>query len=926
MDSHGLFAYIPASNAPISFFLNNNVNNFSLISVGLVQNAALLLASAFLFDVFASRWRTESSFLFQKIAVGFVLGVIGMVVMLTPWKLMPGVVFDTRSVLIGITGLFFGIVPTAVAMLMTATLRLSQGGAGVWMGVAVILASGVIGLLWRHAKKRRLETVSWRELLVFGLVIHVVMLAKTILLPREIALDVLTTIALPVILIYPLGTALLGSLMVRRLSRERTEENLLESEFRYRTLADSGQALIWASGLDGKCNYFNKTWLDFTGRTLEQELGDGWLEGVHPDDRDRCVRTYRTAFARRERFSMEYRLRHAGGEYRWLQDDGTPRFDRQGNFLGYIGHCLDITMRKQAEVQLRNSRDELRRLTRIIDESINIIFITTADGTIEYVNSRFEEITGWPRQEAVGQNPRILASGETTREQYAPLWKAISSGETWRGVFKNKTKHGGFYWANGFISPIRNEDGEITHFMAIQEDITDKVASKKEMRFLAEHDRITGLINRVRFVELLGEALSGGKGHGTASLLQIDIDGFKLINDAFGNAVGDQFLGEFARFLMDKVQAADPSPEGGEGSPVVGRLGGDEFGVFVPGMSSAAALDIAESIRLEVENSIFLGGTVRVTVSIGLVEIPKHGTTSAELLAKSNAATVAAKESGQNRCSVYQQGDRYLHEVHSSLETKQMIIKALDEDRIVPWFQPILHLRTGLVEHYEALARLEDADGRTLSPASFIPTAERFGLIYRIDHVIIQKTVLAQARLRQEGRNLSFSMNISGKNLGDKELLSRIQGFIRDSGADPACIVFELTETAAVRNLKEAVTFVKALKEWGCKFSLDDFGVGFTSFMHLVEMEVDFLKIDGSFVRRLPDSARDRILVKTITDMARGLGIKTIAEFVDHPDTIRILKQIGVDYAQGYLVGKPSPTLLEAGEAAEQRKAEEGVR
>ncbi|NCC24345.1 MAG: EAL domain-containing protein [Deltaproteobacteria bacterium] len=757
----------------------------SAIFVTLVQNAALLLASALLFDLFGTRWKTESSHLVPKIVFGLILGVIGMVIMVTPWTYMPGVAFDTRSILIGTTGLFFGAVPTAVTMIMTSGLRILQGGSGIWMGVTVIVVSGLIGLAWRLARHHRLDTMTWRELLGFGLTLHLAMLASTIALPRNIAFEAFSHIIIPVLLIYPLSTALLGMLMVRRLVHERTEE------------------------------------------------------------------------------------------------------------------------------QLRASKDELTRTLRIIDESINIIFVTDAEGTIKYVNRTFEALTGFSRNEALGRNPRILASGETPKSRYEAMWNAIKSGETWRGMIKNRKKDGGFYWANGFISPILDDQGQITHFMAIQEDITDKVASRQELRFLAEHDRITGLVNRHHFVEILDQTLAKSiEGRTVAGLLQIDIDGFKLINDAFGHTVGDQFLRELSEFFVQQIQKNELLRE--SPTPVtVGRLGGDEFGILLPDLDLDAALNVAESLRTSVEGGIFLAGTVRTTICLGLVEIPGHGTTSGELLVKVNAATATAKESGQNRCVIYQQGDAYLNEVHSSLKTKQTIIQALDADRFVPWFQPILDLNTGLVTHYEALARLVDETGKILAPAFFIPTAERFGLIYRIDQMIIEKTMRFQAELQARGLTLSFGVNISGKNLGDRELLSRLQTFMDESKADPGRIVFELTETAAIRNLKEAVAFVRALKEWGCKFSLDDFGVGFTSFAHLIEMEVDYLKIDGAFVRRLPDTPRDRILVKTIADMARGLGIRTVAEFVDQPETIRILRDIGVDFAQGYFIGRPAPDILE---------------
>jgi EAL domain-containing protein (putative c-di-GMP-specific phosphodiesterase class I) len=281
-----------------------------------------------------------------------------------------------------------------------------------------------------------------------------------------------------------------------------------------------------------------------------------------------------------------------------------------------------------------------------------------------------------------------------------------------------------------------------------------------------------------------------------------------------------------------------------------------------------------------------------------------------ELLTCTNAAIAHAKEMGQNRYSVYHKDDNYLKQAQSSILEKRRIITAIEEDRIKPWFQPIMNLYTGEIHHYEALARIHALDGTVIQPGEFITTAERYGLISRIDRIITEKTMNIQSGLKRAGKNITFSMNLSGKLLGDEDMLCYLKNSIIQSGADPDYLVFEITETATINNMSKAIAFVKALKNIGCKISLDDFGVGFTSFVHLVELEVDFLKIDGSFIRHLPESDRNRVLVKTIVDMAKGIGIKTVAEFVDREETLHILRQTGVDYAQGYLIGKPSQMLI----------------
>lgn len=563
----------------------------------------------------------------------------------------------------------------------------------------------------------------------------------------------------------------------------------------------------------------------------------------------------------------------------------------------------DITQRKKTELQLK-------QLSWIIEKSINMVFITTYFGSIEYVNATFERITGYAKKEVLGKNPSLLASKETDPEVYKTMWSDIQSGQTWRGLLKNKKKNGDYYWANGFISPIRNETGEITHFLAIQEDITEKIAVEERLNYLSVHDRMTGLIGRVPFVNLLDSYIkeTGGKDR-EAILLQLNIDGFQLINDSFGHCVGDQFLKSFADFLLHITKELNEVYGQGK-EPIVGRIGGDEFGIFLDNKSREEGMKIAENIRNTVAGYRFIGGSIRVTVSIGLTFYPGQGKNSKELLSQANAATLQAKELGQNRSVLYNNDDIYLKQVQSILEEKRLILNAIEEDRIIPWFQPILDLDSNQVKHYESLARLLNSDGEIILPGSFIPTAERFGLISSIDGIITRKSIQYQGALQKKGKSISFSMNLSGKHLVDQSMLQFLEETLEESGADPEAIVFEITETAAIDNRNRAKDFITALKKRGCKFSLDDFGVGYTSFVHLLELDLDYIKIDGSFIRQLVVRKRDQVLVKTIVDMAKNLGVKTIGEFVDKKEIIPILKELGVDYAQGYYIGKPSPSLI----------------
>ncbi len=261
---------------------------------------------------------------------------------------------------------------------------------------------------------------------------------------------------------------------------QSAEMALRESEHNLRSLADSSMGLIWAAGADRLCYYFNKGWLEFTGRTLEQEQGNGWAEGVHPEDLERCVSCYDQHFDERQAFSMDYRLRRHDGEYRWIRDNGTPRFDSEGRFIGYIGHCLDITDRVEAE-------QSLRKLSQAVEQSPESIIITDRNSVIEYVNAACLKSTGYSEAELIGQNPRIFNSGETAPEVYARLWETLGQGKPWAGQFCNRRKDGAVYYEHVRIAPIRDVKGEITHYVAVKEDITEKMRIAKELDAYREH-------------------------------------------------------------------------------------------------------------------------------------------------------------------------------------------------------------------------------------------------------------------------------------------------------------------------------------------------------------------------------------------------------------------------------------------------------
>lgn len=429
----------------------------------------------------------------------------------------------------------------------------------------------------------------------------------------------------------------------------------------------------------------------------------------------------------------------------------------------------------------------------------------------------------------------------------------------------------------------------------LKREVDERRRSEEKLRFMATHDPLTDIPNRYHFAEKLREASLAAGLQNKSALILIDLDNFKVINDTFGHKAGDQLLVDMARLLKKNIRSND----------VLARLGGDEFGILLDDTDAVKAARAAEQFRRLLDEGELCVDTQQVcfnlTISIGVVII--DGTLDEqELLSSADTALYAAKEEGKNRISIIESAQ----DKAKLSETNIMVNKiktALRENQFELHFQPVCDA-AGEIVHYEALIRLRNEDGSVLYPNSFIPVAERFGLMAQIDRWVV--TTAVKILNDYPGQQRLF-VNLSGISLGDKALLAFIETKIRKSGIEPERIGFEITETTAVKDLTQAENWIKRLKALGCCFALDDFGVGFSSFSYLSALPVDYLKIDGSFVREIDSNQRQLALVKAMNSVAHTLGKKTIAEFVENQSIARLLGDIGVDCGQGYYYGKPSP-------------------
>ncbi|HYG62319.1 MAG TPA: EAL domain-containing protein, partial [Thermoanaerobaculia bacterium] len=438
-------------------------------------------------------------------------------------------------------------------------------------------------------------------------------------------------------------------------------------------------------------------------------------------------------------------------------------------------------------------------------------------------------------------------------------------------------------------------------------DISERKRFEAQLSHLANHDALTGLYNRHRFEEELKLQLSQAHRylvHG--ALLWCDLDQFKDINDSLGHRAGDELLIKVATSLREQVRDTD----------ILARPGGDEFAVLLPFTSRDEAQQIATRLLDGIRrNPLIVGGKpVRTTASIGIVLYPEHGATTEELLAHADVAMYQAKHEGRNRSMVFSGDREWQAQLSSGMERVGHLREALEHDLFQLYLQPIVDIRTGEVARFELLLRMLGADGRILTPESFLGVAERFGLMRDIDHWVVSRAIRLIAQQWRQGRDLYLEVNLSGTAFTDLEMLPWIQRELAATQIDPSRLVLEITETAAVTDLSQARRFIETLKELGCQFAVDDFGVGFSSFYYLRHLPVDLLKIDGSFIENLPRDPVNQNLVKAMVEMARGLGIQTVAEYVGDAETMAWLRDAGLDYAQGYYLGRPGPAwqVLEA--------------
>jgi diguanylate cyclase (GGDEF)-like protein/PAS domain S-box-containing protein len=431
-------------------------------------------------------------------------------------------------------------------------------------------------------------------------------------------------------------------------------------------------------------------------------------------------------------------------------------------------------------------------------------------------------------------------------------------------------------------------------------DIAERKRAEQQLQYLADHDVLTGLYNRRRFGEELCQQIAVCERLDvTSALLVLDIDNFKFINDALGHQAGDELIRSLSSQLKGRVRRTD----------IVSRLGGDEFALLLTGTGAEDALELAGELLAMVRSHRVLARDkpVQVTTSIGIAMLDAQNLTAEQLLLEADVAMYEAKGSGRDRVILFTRDAPAPNAQRAGFVWTDKIKRALRDDKFAVYAQPIASLNGQTADRYELLVRMLEEDGSVVAPGAFLPVAERFGLISEIDIWMIRQAIMLIEKEQIAGRKVVLEVNLSGHSICDPELPDLIEAELTKAPIDPGQLVFEITETAAIANMDEARSLATRIRRWGCRFALDDFGAGFGSFYYLKYLPVDYLKIDGEFIRNLDSSEIDQRMVSAMVEIARALGLQTIAEFVENGAILDRLRDFGVDFAQGYHVGKPAP-------------------
>lgn len=638
------------------------------------------------------------------------------------------------------------------------------------------------------------------------------------------------------------------------------------------------------------------------------------------------------------------RLRHAAAKLPWLAEG---EFAKIRAAIAEIGHTrgfrdevdvlndtaislsrqlesLNTAVAKQTR-DLSEQMDEITQqrnfVTHVLETAQAIILTQDRNNRILMINPYGQTLTGYSSSELKGRSfVALLARKETADNIQSHLADLVAgTRDHLEEECDIRCKDQGLLNVVWQHSRLREQADDAPLILSVGMDITARKKAEMRLAWLADHDSLTGLYNRRRFTRELNDAVAAARRYRrTGALLFLDLDQFKYINDTSGHHAGDRLLQRLGELLPSILREVD----------VIGRLGGDEFAVILNQATADEAVQVTKKILAHIcEIEFPVGEQIhKLSASIGIALFPEHGINIEDLLARADLAMYQVKDSGRGGWYLLSGQDQSQRLMRERVFWKQRVEHALKDKLFLLYAQPILCVRHRTISHYEVLLRMRGDDGEIIGPTQFIEVAERTGLIHSIDRMVMAEAIRYQALAMAQGLRITLTVNLSAHAFNNPDLLNQLKQLLRETGLDPQQLIFEMTETAALADMVAARHLMEAINDIGCQFALDDFGTGFSSFYYLKTLPFEFVKIDGSFINRLADRKDDQVLVKAMGEIARAFGKRTIAEQVEDPQALALLAEYGIDYAQGYFIGRPIPItdVLEAGSSANRDAAMSG--
>lgn len=679
--------------------------------------------------------------------------------------------------------------------------------------------------------------------------------------------------------------------------RKKTEKALSESEALFHNLASNSPTGVFRTDEKGKLTYYNDIWRSITAASI-QELVDGiaFPASIHEEDSKSVLATFKKCLSDRASFDIEFRFEHADKTLIWVKCQAQPSLNAKGIFNGFVGTLTDVTELKQVQ-------DSLYMSGLVIKNTREAILVTDSDINVVMINKAFTEIEGYTPEDILGKNPRILNSGKHNNEYFEAMFSALKDTGEFQSEIWNKRKNGEIHPGILSITAVKNAKQKVTHYVSVFTDITNLKHTEERLAYLANHDTLTGLPNRMMLTAHISHAIEGAKRNDKKiALLLLDLDRFKNVNDSFGHIAGDDLLTQLAYKLKTKLR----------GNDMIARLGGDEFVILLedisqPEYAAKVAKNVIEIINepweLNQQNAVVSVGT-----SIGISIYPDHGDNAQDLLKHADAAMYQAKNSGRGTVRYY--SEQLTRQARRRLKLESRLREAIDNNELRLHYQPKLDVFSGKVTGAEALVRWIDPKAGMIMPNEFISIAEETGLIKKLGAWVLNEACRQGKEWLNNGIQLTIAVNISATQLYDDDITKTIRDTLKKTGFPAKNLELELTESILMRREAESIKKLYQIKELGISLAVDDFGAGYSSLSYLRRFPLDVLKVDRSFIADLDDDKDDRAITATIIGIGRTLNLTVVAEGVETTSQLNFLESHGCHQYQGFYASPPLEAAL----------------